>query len=450
VIDIKTQTPPQELNRTVGFTAALSTVMGTVIGAGVFFKASSVTEVTGSTGLTMLAWLLGGIITICAGLTAAELAAAIPETGGMMRYIEKTYGSVAAFLLGWAQTTVYFPANIAALSIIFATQCLNLFGWAPSWQIPVAVIVATSLTIMNFFGSRVGGFVQSFTTVFKLIPLAIIIIFGLINPGTNASHVSLFTVAGTGTSNNVLSALGNGVLATLFAYDGWIHVGNIAGEMRHPEKDLPKSILLGLFGTMVVYLLVNAVFLLVLPISQIAGNENAAAEVAGHLFGGFGGKLVTIGILVSVYGAINGYTMTGMRVPYAMATEQHLPFSKQLSRLSKAGIPILCGILQLVIAIGMIFVGGFNTLTDMLIFVIWIFYVMTFAAVIILRKREPEMKRPYKAVLYPVVPLIAILGGTFIVINTLFTQTILALIGLGITLIGLPIYYYLEKKYHQA
>ena len=201
---------------------------------------------------------------------------------------------------------------------------------------------------------------------------------------------------------------------------------------------------------MVVYLLVNAVFLLVLPISQIAGNENAAAEVAGHLFGGFGGKLVTIGILVSVYGAINGYTMTGMRVPYAMATEQHLPFSKQLSRLSKAGIPILCGILQLVIAIGMIFVGGFNTLTDMLIFVIWIFYVMTFAAVIILRKREPEMKRPYKAVLYPVVPLIAIFGGTFIVINTLFTQTILALIGLGITLIGLPIYYYLEKKYHQA
>jgi len=440
-------TEKQALNQTIGFTAALATVMGTVIGAGVFFKADPVTHATGSTGLTMLAWLVGGLITICAGLTAAELAAAIPETGGMMRYIDHTYGSLAAFLLGWAETTVYFPANIAALSIVFATQCINLFSWSAHWQIPIAIIVGLSLTILNFFGSRDGGLFQSFTTVFKLIPLAIIIIFGLIHPGSNAVHVSLFDVTRSNGSGSFLSALGSGVLATLFAYDGWIHVGNIAGELKHPERDLPRSILIGLTGTMVVYLLVSAVFVLVLPINQIAGNPNAASEVARVLFGGVGGKIITIGILISVYGGINGYTMTGMRIPYAMALENRLPFSRQLRSLSKTGAPVVSGLVQISIAIVMMFMGGFNTLTDMLVVVIWIFYILTFIAVFILRKREPDLPRPYRTLGYPVVPVIAILGGIFIVVNTLFTQTMLTLIGIGITLLGLPFYYYLKNKY---
>ncbi len=440
-------TEKQALNQTIGFTAALATVMGTVIGAGVFFKADPVTHATGSTGLTMLAWLVGGLITICAGLTAAELAAAIPETGGMMRYIDHTYGSLAAFLLGWAETTVYFPANIAALSIVFATQCINLFSWSAHWQIPIAIIVGLSLTILNFFGSRVGGLFQSFTTVFKLIPLAIIIIFGLIHPGSNAVHVSLFDVTRSNGSGSFLSALGSGVLATLFAYDGWIHVGNIAGELKHPERDLARSILIGLTGTMVVYLLVSAVFVLVLPINQIAGNPNAASEVARVLFGGVGGKIITIGILISVYGGINGYTMTGMRIPYAMALENRLPFSRQLRSLSKTGAPVVSGLVQISIAIVMMFMGGFNTLTDMLVVVIWIFYILTFIAVFILRKREPELNRPYRTLGYPVIPVIAILGGIFIVVNTLFTQTMLTLIGIGITLLGLPFYYYLKNKY---
>lgn len=440
-------TEKQALNQTIGFTAALATVMGTVIGAGVFFKADPVTHATGSTGLTMLAWLVGGLITICAGLTAAELAAAIPETGGMMRYIDHTYGSLAAFLLGWAETTVYFPANIAALSIVFATQCINLFSWSAYWQIPIAIIVGLSLTILNFFGSRVGGLFQSFTTVFKLIPLAIIIVFGLIHPGSNAVHVSLFDVTRSNGSGSFLSALGSGVLATLFAYDGWIHVGNIAGELKHPERDLPRSILIGLTGTMVVYLLVSAVFVLVLPINQIAGNPNAASEVARVLFGGVGGKIITIGILISVYGGINGYTMTGMRIPYAMALENRLPFSRQLRSISKTGAPVVSGLVQISIAIVMMFMGGFNTLTDMLVVVIWIFYILTFIAVFILRKREPELNRPYRTLGYPVIPVIAILGGIFIVVNTLFTQTMLTLIGIGITLLGLPFYYYLKNKY---
>lgn len=431
------------LKKNIGFVAALSTVMGTVIGAGVFFKAAVVAEATGTVSLSLLAWFLGGVITICAGLTAAELAAAIPETGGMMRYIEYTYGKKPGFLIGWAQTVIYFPANIAALAIIFSTQVINLFGLSSSLLMPIGVAVALFLTLTNLLGSKVSGHVQSFTTLFKLIPIILIIIFGLF--AKSKVNVSLLPVT-AGKNLGFANALGHGLLATMFAYDGWLHVGNIAGEMKNPKKDLPKAILLGLAGIMIVYMLINYVFLKSMPISQFIGNDNAASDVSAILFGGLGGKLVTIGILISVFGTINGYTMTGMRIPYAMALENTLPFSKQLKKLSKSGVPINCGILQVAIACIMIFLGAFNTLTDMLIFVIWIFYTMTFLATMILRKREPDMNRPYKTPLYPIVPIIAIIGGLFIVINTLFTQTVLALVGIALTAVGFPFYLYKEKQ----
>ncbi len=182
------------------------------------------------------------------------------------------------------------------------------------------------------------------------------------------------------------------------------------------------------------------------------------------IFGGFGGRLVTVGILISVYGTINGYTLTGMRLPYVMAKENNLPFSKLFAKLhdktkvpvaagilelvihDKTKVPVAAGILELVIAIGMMMIGGFDTLTDMLIFVIWIFYTMVFVGVILLRKKEPDLFRPYKVPMYPFIPLVAIIGGTFIVSSTLITQTFLASMGIVLTLAGIPIYLYLKRR----
>ncbi len=435
----------EELKRTMGFFTALSTVMGTVIGAGVFFKAASVAEVTGSVSLHMFSWFLGGVISVCAGLTGAELAAAIPETGGMINYIERVYGKTAAFLLGWAQVVIYFPANVAALSIIFGTQFVNLFGLANTWVVPVAVLAAATIMLINFLGSKVGGAFQSITLICKLIPLLLIVLFGLSRSG--GVDFQLFPFE-SGKDLSLFSALGAGLLATMFAYDGWIHVGNIAGELKKPSKDLPKAISMGIIGIMAVYLLVNAVFLKTASIEGISGNSNAASDVATMIFGGFGGKLVTIGILISVYGTINGYTLTGMRLPYVMAKENRLPFSRLLGKLTnKTKIPLAAGILELLIAIGMMMIGGFDMLTDMLVFVIWIFYTMVFIGVLILRKKEPNLKRPYKVPMYPVIPLIAIVGGVFIVASTLLTQTMLAASGIAITLAGIPVYLYLKGKH---
>lgn len=434
------------LKKEVGTFTALATVMGTVIGGGVFFKVASVVSATQSAGITLIAWVLGGLLTICAGLTSAELAAALPLTGGAVKYLEYTYGKLPAYLFGWAQSLIYFPANIAALSIVFGTQIVALLHLRDSVQLPVAILAGLSITLINFLGTKAAGRLQSMALIFKLIPIAIIVLVGLFAP--SSTNLDLLPTASAHTS--LFSAFSSGLLATMFAYDGWLGVGAIAGEMKHPEKDLPRAIGWGLAFITIIYTLINLVFLKTLPISHLAGNLNAAYESAIKLFGVMGGKLVTIGILISVYGAINGYTMTGMRVPLSMAEEQTLPFSGFIRKVSKhTAAPFGAGILQFAIALLMMFLGNFDLLTDMIVFVMWIFSLLIFIAVFILRKREPDLKRPYRVSGYPVIPIIAIVGGLFILITTIVTQFELAMIGMIVTLLGVPVYYLTKKYYRQ-
>ncbi|WP_188204236.1 APC family permease [Desemzia incerta] len=430
------------LKKELSFFTALTIVMGTVIGSGVFFKPEAVYQATETAGLGLAAWVLGGLITICGGLTTAELSAAIPETGGMVVYLRRAYGPLVSYLLGWAQTVVYFPANIAALSIIFATQAINLTGLDSHYTIPIAIAAAVLIIITNLMGTQQAGRLQSVATVAKMVPLFVIIIFGLLYQGDVQFQLLPENLAPTST----ISKLGTGLVATLFAYDGWINVGAIAGEMKDPKKDLPKAIVAGLTAVMGIYILINLAYLQVMPAAALGATPTPAADVAHLIFGDAGGKLVTIGILISVFGTINGYTMTGIRVPYAMALNNELPFSNQLKKLNRQQVPANSAILLLLIAVIMIFTGQYNQLTDLLIFVIWIFYTLVFVAVFILRKKEPDLVRPYKAPLYPIIPLIAIIGGCFIVVNTLLTQPVNTALGIFLTAIGLPIYFYKQKK----
>ncbi len=440
------ETDKFSLKRDLGFFPALSTVMGLVIGGGVFFKISSVTTATGSSSLTILVWLLAGFITINAGLTVAELASALPVAGGIYKYIEYIYGKVPAFLLAWAQSVIYYPAGISALSIIFATQVMNLLNLPSSWQIPIAIILAIFLYLVNLLGAKVGGSIQSISLIAKLVPIALIIIVGLFTPSTHA--VSLFPI-NSGTHANFWSSLGGGLLATMFAFDGWMNVGNLAGEMKRPEKDLSRSIIVGLFLITLIYVSISFVFIKFLPFHLIPGNQNAASEAAIRIFGDIGGKIVTIGILISVFGSVNGYTMTGPRVSYVLGTDDEIVFPKFFGKLTKnSRVPANAGLIQTIIAIAMIFMGSFDYLTDMLVFVMWIFSMMMFIGVFILRRNEPELERPYKINFYPIPPLIALAGGAYIIISTLIRQPGLAFMGIGITLLGLPVYYihYFNKK----
>ena len=431
------------LKKEIGLLAASAVVIGMVIGSGVFFKPTAIYTATGAPGLGMLAWVIGGFITIAAGLTAAEVAAAIPKTGGMIVWLEEAYGEVWGYLLGWVETVISFPANIAALSIIFATQAVSLLGLGDGMIVVIAIISTIFLIVMNSLGAKVGGNIQTVFTIAKMIPILGIIIFGFING--NGGIVRLFPISVA--THPIATSLGSALLATMFAYDGWIHIGNISGELKNPKRDLPRAIVGGLLFVMAAYILVNMAYLFVLPASALAATKTPATDVATILFGAIGGKVITVGILISIFGALNGNVLTGMRVPYTLAIENKLPGSKWLAKLHhKTKTPVNSGILIGAIAIFMTLLGNFNQLTDLLVFVLWIFYVMTFIAVMVLRKKQPDLIRPYKVPLYPVVPLIAIIGGLYIIINTMFTQPMNAGLGLLLTVIGLPIYYFRKSK----
>ena len=431
------------MKRQISFEQALATVIGSVIGAGVFFKIGTITAQTGSSSTTIFVWILAGIISIASGLTISEIAASL-KINGAIKYLDYTYGRVWGFLFGWAQMIVYFPAQIGALSSIFGVQFVSLFGINAKYANLIAIFLVLFLLAINLIGTKFSSKMQSVITILKVIPIVLIIIWGFFNQNKIAAPIFPLTV---GNNISFPNAISQGLLSALFAFEGWIVVTNLANEVKNPEKDLSRAIILGLSAITLIYVLINYTFLTVLPIHDLVNNNNAAFEASMKLFGQFGGKLVTIGILISVYGAVNAFMLTGMRTPYILAQDNLLPFSNKISKANiHTGVPVMGALIVDAIAIVMILLGNFTVLTDMLVFVMWTFNTMLAIAVIILRKREPELRRPFKVPWYPIIPIISILGGIFIVVSTIINQFILSIIGIGLTLLGLPIYFYMQKQ----
>lgn len=431
------------MKRQISFGQALATVVGSVIGAGVFFKIGVITQQTGSTSMTLFVWILAGFISICSGLTISEIAASL-NVNGAIEYLDYTYGNIWGFLFGWAEMIVYFPAQMAALASIFGEQFNTLFKINSINSKWISILLIIFLFSINMIGTDVSAKMQSAVTVIKLIPLALIIIFGAFNPHRVSIHVFPITA---GTHHTWLSAVSQGLLSALFAFEGWISVTNLAKELKNPKKDMSRAIIFGLGIVTAIYVLVNYTFLTILPLKQIIGNENTALYASLKLFGTIGGKIVAIGILISVYGACNGFMLTGMRTPFILAQDDRLPFSNKIGKASiRTGVPVFGAIIVDTIAIIMILLGNFNLLTDMLVFVMWTFTTLLAIAVFVLRKREPDLERPFKVPGYPAIPIIAIVGGLFIIVMTIINQFWLSIIGLGLTLLGLPVYYFNNKK----
>lgn len=436
----------QKLQKNLGLAAALSTVIGMVIGGGVFFKPQAVYSITGGApGLGILAWVLGGVMTIAAGLTAAEVSAAIPKTGGMMVYIEEIYGKKLGVLTGWMQSVLFFPASIAAISVMFGSQSAILLG-NDALILPVTLGTILLISVLNTFGSKTSGMIQTVSTIAKLVPLVLIILFGFIK-GNGNNPITTPLVADDLSPGSVI---GQVLIAVLFAYDGWINVGTLAGEMKNPGKDLPRAIVGGLSLVMAVYITINLAYLWVLPANELANYASPASAVAEVIFGPMGGKIITIGILISVFGCINGYLLTGPRVLFTLGQQKSLPGYKYIGTLNKNGVPanatLVIGVISSLYALS----GQFNLLSDLSMFAVWSFYVLTFVGVMKLRKTQPDLNRPYKVPLYPIVPIIAIAGGLFVIVNQLFfaglVNTLVSIGGVLITLIGLPLYSLAQKQ----
>lgn len=434
----------KQLQKNLGIAAALSTVVGMVIGGGVFFKPQAVYTLTGGApGLGILAWIIAGIMTITAGLTAAEVSAAIPKTGGMMVYIEEIYGKKLGFLTGWMQTVLFFPATAAAIAVMFGQQAALLLNNS-SLVMPMSIGVILLIGILNTFGSKTSGAIQTVSTVCKLIPLGLIIVFGFIKGSGDNPIMNPLVAEGI----RPMGVIGQLLVAILFAYDGWINVGALAGEMKNPGKDLPKAIIGGLSIVMAINVVINLAYLWVLPASELAQYASPASIVAEKIFGPVGGKLINVGILVSVFGCLNGYLLTGPRIPYTLANQKLLPAT--FGKLNKNGVPANATLFMVVLSVIYALSGQFNLLSDLSMFAIWAFYTLTFIGVIKLRKTQPDLERPYKVPFYPVIPIISICSGLFVVIDQLFLagmkSSMISLGGVIITLIGLPVYAVMTKK----
>ena len=435
----------QQMKKNLGFTTATSLVVGCVIGAGVFFKPYAIYQATGGApGLGILAWIIGGVISIFAALTFSEVAILIPKTGGMVAYLSDVYDERLGFLAGWMQVIIFYPAFLAGYGVKVGSELAEWIG--PQFKLPAAMAVILMVVFLNCLGSRTAGGMQVISTVCKLIPLILLMIFGFLKGSASAPVFS--PMMGEGLSLG--GVLGSTLLAVLFAFEGWTNVGTIAGEMKNPGRDLPKAIVCGGSIIMAVYLVINLAYLRVIPADELMHLESPAAAVAVRLFGESGGLLIKIGIIVSVIGAANGFLMSGSRVAYQLAAQKTLPASRTLAALNGSKVPANSVILVGVLACLYSFSGEFDLLTDLGVFSCWIFYTLTFACVFRLRRLHPEWERSYKVPLYPVIPALAIASGLFVIVSQLFLSgsraRIMALCSVIITLAGLPVYYAVKKK----
>lgn len=432
-----------ELKKEIGLMEAITMVVGVVIGSGIFFKASTVFTNAGTPMLGVCAWIVGGVITMASALTVTEIATAIPKTGGVFAYLKELYGDVWAFLFGWVQTLIYVPGVTAALSIVFVTQATFFIPLTDVQQKVLALFMIAFIITLNIISTKLGSKVQLVATIGKLIPIIVIIGAGLFMGTAGATQAILGHTVGKATG---AAGFGAAILGTLWAYDGWVGVGNMAGELKNPGKDLPKAIIFGLTGIILIYLLINVAIINIMPLDQVIASKKAASDAAVVLFGNGGASLIAGGILVSIFGALNGYLMTGVRIPFAMAQDGLLPMSKHLGKVSSKSTPVNSFIFVGILSGLYVLSGSFETLTNLAVFVVWIFFVMTVAGIFILRSKFKHLTSSYKVPLYPFIPIVGIAGGLYIIVSTMMTDTKNALFGIAITLIGLPVYLLMKKN----
>lgn len=434
-----------ELKRSMGVWTGISIVIGTVIGSGIFFKQAQVLQTAGSTTMALLAWVAGGVITLAAGLTISEIGAHIPQTGGIYVYMEQLYGKFWGFLTGWTQVVIYAPAIVASISAYFAALFVNFFGLPHDSVIWVGLITLLLITGMNSLENRIPSAFQVATTSIKLIPIAVLMIFGLFFGKTDALGQTITQATSTTAGN-----FGLAILATLFAYDGWATLTNLGGELKDPRRNIPRSIIGGVLIVMVAYIGVSYGVYRAMPANEIVRlGDNVTFEVAKVAFGELGGRLLSVGILVSMAGTLNGKMLAFPRMVYAMSEDGMLP--KFLSNLNRFQEPVGALWTTAGLAVVLMFTSGADWLSDMAVFVIWLFYTATFFGIFILRARnkraglarDPEV---FSVPLYPVVPLIAILGALFILINTLVASFTMVMISFVFVAVGIPVYFYYKQR----
>jgi APA family basic amino acid/polyamine antiporter len=436
------------LERSIGFLGGVSILTGIMVGSGIFFIGSYVLMRTDfSSGTSLLIWLIGGLITLMYGLIYAELGAMMPKAGGYYVYLKEAFGKPIGFLSGFVNFTLASSGSIAALAIAFSLILSNvlalLFGLSLSSLVMtiISVLMIVGLSVVNFFGIKLGTMIQKVFLVIKFIPIMLIIIFGLIL-GTNS--VSLSIDFNQLPFFDVLTLIGYAVISTFWAYEGWTNLNNVAGEVKNPGKNIPLSLIVSIGSVTLIYLMYQFSTFRVLSMSELqtminGGNIYTGIDAAFVILGNFGMYVVMFTMLLSVLGALNGSIIVFPRVYYAMSQDGVL-FNKFKVLHPKYKTPVYAIIGSAIMAI-ILLVFGLDDLISLIAFSGLLFNGLIFIALFIFRKRYPNKERPYKVWAYPILPGLAILINALLLVAVYVEDIRSSLIGTGVILLGLPIYY---------
>jgi APA family basic amino acid/polyamine antiporter len=440
-----------ELVRGLGSWDATLITIGAVIGTGIFITTADIARVLPSPSMILLVWVAGGLLTLAGALTYAELGVLYPRAGGIYHYLKEAYGPLSGFLYGWACFLVIMSGGIAALAVAFGEYLgsflpffstgnvllavpMGSWTWTVSGGQLAATLAILVLTAINYVGVRQGAGVQNLLTVLKVGSIVVFVVFGFLVK--RKVEVSL---GGPPPSGNLLAAFGVGMIAALWTYDGWYGATFSAGEMRNPRRNLPLGLIWGTLVIMLLYALLNLVYLRALPVAAIAETPRIGETAAAALFGPGGGRLMALAVVVSTFGCLAATILYSPRIYLPMARDG--VFFRALAEVHpRYHTPGRCLWAQSLWAMMLTLSGTYEQLYTYVVFAVVLFQVGTGAAVFVLRRTRPELPRPYRVWGYPWVPALFILASMLLVGNTLVERPIESLLGLGLVALGLPAY----------
>lgn len=444
-------------------TTAIMIVAGAMIGSGIFRKPATMAGQLLSPELMLIVWILAGIITFIGALSNAEVAGIINATGGQYIYFKEMYGNFTAYLYGWSILAVIQTGSQAAIAYVFAEYLGYFFTYpeAPNWlkdfsiYMPfvgnifpfealgtkvIAILCILFLTGVNYLGVVFGGIVQTVVTFIKIASILLLTLFLLLLGNGSFNNVYNNFALAPEVSSNLFTLIGLALAGAFWAYDGWNNVTWVSGEIKEPQKNVPRALLYGTLIVMFVYVIVNVAYLYVLPIEEMKNSPLVAATAAEKIFGGSGAGIIAVAVIISTFGALNGSILATARVHYAMAKNKMFfsPLAKIHPRFFTPHISLLVqGAWSSVLVLS----GSFDTISDYVIFAAWLFYMLGAYGVIVLRKKMPDVHRPYKVWGYPYTPLIFVVFSFLFLVNTVLSDTEDAMMGLLLIAAGLPIYF---------
>ena len=430
-----------KLVRSLGLLSSIGLVIGITIGGGIYRTPAGIADRVPDPVWMLGVWVLGGLIVLCGALSFAELSASMPETGGMYVYLREGWGRPYGFLYGWAQLVLIRAAALGGISSVFGEYFMRVFGMDPRANpamadyLAAAAIIVASIT--NIVGVKLGALFAGLSTIAKFGALALLVLASFLMGGqVGASFTNL---ASNGAAIDA-GVFGLALISVMWAYDGFADLTFASGEVKDPQRNLPRAIIIGTLMIIAIYLLANFAYLYINPIGVMAKSPLIAADTMGALFGQVGVSFVAVVVMISTFGSLMGSMLASPRIFFAMA-DDNLLFGPIARVHPTWKTPYVAIALAGVLGVAMVMTQTFEQLTDTFVLAMWPFYALSVAAIYTLRKSQPQLSRPYKVVGYPFVPAVFIAAAIYLVVNALMTEPKWTSITFGVVLLGLPVYY---------